>query len=267
MGLLKNNMNLDEALHKFREYKPGDGEKDVYSYHKVEEYIALLDKCFGIDGYRVHYSDARMEVLPSGQCMIMCKATIHIHDQNDHVVYSMEGYGSYKIEKSSKSQDFIILNNAGNNATVQALKSACGNSGAFGIREEGKPSGNNNKGSGQARSAKPAANNSSSKAPVVSKGFVVMDAVEFVKSDQSGKPIYRLLAHEIADGRCSEKKVEILFYPNQYSKYTEKLNSLVAWSQSNLVSKGKKISMQVRAVDDGKRNNEFLASYVFKGFN
>lgn len=268
---LLNGNTLTEALEKFRKYKCATHKKmDSYCYYKVEEYVELLDQCFGVDGYLTHYNEANVNCLPTGQCILLVKATVDIFDVDGKVVYRMEGYGTYEVALSKDTGNFINLSTAGTNANVNALKAACINNGAFGSRSEsaddrkgrGKTEGFQKSNAAQQRIS----NYSASKDTLLAMKFFVKREMAVVRKDMEGRPTYRMIGYEVEGGRMRSDASEILFYPNQYRKDVAKLNEMVAWASSETVSKGKVITLQVAVVADEKRNKNFHASYTFKSF-
>ena len=133
--MLRNGVSLDDAIRAFRAKKTATKKKlNKYAYHSIGEYTALLDSCFGLTGYVVHYSDGRAFALSSGQDILMVKATIDILDENGAVVYQMEGYGSYEPITETEGTKHLNLQNAGVIVDGYGLKAACTSAGAFGMR-------------------------------------------------------------------------------------------------------------------------------------
>lgn len=260
----KNGKSLAEALLSFRAPKKATNDKDGYSYFKIEEYTELLDACFGMDGYIAHYSEGKIESLVSGQCVILVKAVIDILGEDGSVIYAMEGYGTYEVIIARTGDRFINLSTAGLNANANALKAACCNAGAFGKRsadsDKGGSSANNSGNAGRQQSSSSGTQSNE----VVRKFFVKEPMVVFWK-DGGGKPAYRFVGQEVVDGKMREKASEVLFYPNQYKKVSERFNTLVGHVMS-VGDKGDVVSFKVLPVSEQKRNKDYFASYTFKSF-
>lgn len=261
MVKLKNGDTLKEALLKLREYKEATHKKLKNPYHKIEEYVALLDNCFGIDGYMTHYSEAHIESLPSGQVIILVKASVDIIGEDGRVVYVMEGYGTYELTRNSEGNAYINLSTAGNNANVNALKAACTNKGAFGSR-----SGENEKQKVDVPGDTGSPACQQQKVSEEIKKFYITKSMERLWTDNDGKPAYRLSAQEVVDKSLCKEHSEILFYPNQYKNSIAKFNQLVSWTLSEEVTRGCAVKLKVKAVSEGKRGEGYAASYVFKAF-
>lgn len=265
MLTLLNGKTLESAMADFRVYVKAYESKKGKPYHSIEEYTALLDKCFGVSGYRVAYSEFSSMVLPSTQVITSAKASVTVINAEGEVIYTFEGYGTFEVLPNKEGTSYINTSTIGMNTCTGALKSACNGIGAFGIREEGngnnkKPSdaGNYNSPSpaGQPQNAEPA------RAATVTetKKFYTTSKLDAYASDRSGKPIYRLVAHEINGKQYSMEKVEIIFYPNQYEgKGIEKL-------LNNDLSRGSVQALCVSKVSEEKRNKSYAGSYTFKGF-
>ena len=247
---LKNGKNLSEALSEFRKEKAASAKKLKNYYHKIEEYIELLDNCFGIDGYRVQYSEGKTVQVSADQYVFIVKATVNIYGEDESIVFSFEGYGSHEITRESEGQNKAInLETLGQVGCVNALKSACSQIGSFGIR---------NVGAGDERSS------SDVKQPLPSsvetKSFVVSEGMTVSGLDKNGKPIYVLVCTEIIGEKLAPKPSEIIFYPNQY-KDPAKLDCLINWKGGQ-----KRCSFHVTRIAEEKRKNKAAhAAYIFKG--
>lgn len=264
MVKLRNGNNLTEVLKIFRTDKKPTHDKDGYSYFKIEEYTELLDTCFGADGYIPHYSEGKIEALPSGQCVIIVKAVIDILGENGNVVYSMEGYGTYEIVLAKSGDRYISLSTAGSNANANALKAACCNAGAFGKRNADGAGKSGSTGSSSSRQ-QASSSSSGTQAHEVVRKFFVKKPMEVFWTDGKGKPAYRFVGQEVVDGKMREKLSEVLFYPNQYKNVSAKLNELIGRILST-GEKGEVISFKVMPVSEQKRNKDYFASYTFKSF-
>ena len=258
--MLKSKMELKEALELFRQNKEATSKKqDKYSYYKIEEYTELLDRCFGVDGYRVSYSDAQIVTLPFNQTVFLSKAVVQVFDEEEHEVFSFEGYGTYEATLSSEKTNYIMLSTVGMNGCVNALKSACTNIGAFGSRnldgEKKKPSGNT---SGNKGGSSPSGKSTLPTEQVMF--YVTKPAVEGGTDRNTGEPMYKLTCNEVVNGSARIHPSEVLFYPNQY-----KSNGMENLSKILSVEKPFRLALKVSKVN-GNTKEGIYATYAFKGW-
>lgn len=199
--------------------------KDKYAYYPVERYEERLDSVVGKSHYKVSYTEPQFFTLPTQQVLLMVRCEMFLIDDAGNEAYQVEGIGSHELTYSEKNSSYVNLNNCGYCLQVSAFKSACKNLDMFGMHA--------NKGS-ENRTEQPAGQNqehASNDAPSTQStdAFVTAGRFEVIRTDsRTSKPIYKVSANRVVGNRMQEKVSEILFYPNQYKKYADKVNSYVA---------------------------------------
>lgn len=286
MTMLRNGKELAQAIAEFRKDKePTFSKFGKYDYFKIEEYVDLLDQCFGVDGYTVDYTEAGTVTVSPTQVVYNVKATVSIYGEDGSVVYRFSGWGTHEpIREAQKDENgkpitgtfsdrAINLETLGMVGCVNALKSACTQLGCFGMRNlEG---GSSLTAPGRAATPKPAASSrpaasqsrqnvapAAQAAPDEEKSFFVNEAARDGGKDRNGNAVFILPCHEIVDGKPVEKKSEIIFYSNFY-KEPARLAKLTNWN-----GVPSRYRFRVRKIDDSQRKNkDALASYTFRGFS
>ncbi|MBR4604623.1 MAG: hypothetical protein IKO41_00140 [Lachnospiraceae bacterium] len=292
---LRNEKLLADAIREFRTYKePSEKKFDRYDYFKIEEYVELLDECFGVDGYAVSYSDAESVTVSPTQVVLLVKATVSVYGEDGSVVYTFEGYGTHEptreAQKDEKNKPVpgtisdraINLETLGQVGCVNALKSACTQLGCFGMRtlDSGRrksaagrsatprPSGSYvapraNNGAPAPAAARPsAAPAQTEQAPDVEKSFYVCEPAKDGGKDRNGNQVFILSCHEIVDGRPVEKASEIIFYNNFYKDASRLARITTGWDgiPSRFRFKVREIAREQR------KNKDAYSSYTFRGF-
>jgi len=257
MSILKSGKTLEEAIQCFRAFKKATNKKqEKYDYYKIEEYIELLDSCFGVEGYTVKYEEGNILSLPKGQAIFLSKAVVTVVDEENKPVYAFEGYGTYELTQNTEQTKFISLGTVGMNGSVNALKSACTNLGAFGSRtlssNAGSNTGSNSNTANSQRSTR------SNPLPMEVVTFYVTKAAVAGNPDANGKVMYKLTCNEVVQGNARQTPSEVLFYPNQYQGKEEKIKTFAN------VSRPFKVSLKVSKVN--KEKDGIYATYTFKDF-
>lgn len=270
---LYNGKELKEALKELQEFKEYTKEIEGNSFYGIEEYYERMQSVFGSDGYRVSYSDMGHMVLPSGQVVLSCKGHIDILTENGGVAFSTEGYGTYEVSLAKSGTRFNFLDNAGMSLNVNAFKAACREMNIFACRDvdvvrarAGKKRYSNQAGNNQNSSPnqdKKSTGRQTISAPVKTMHFFLTKPLKEFWRDRNQKPAYRMVAQELREGQKSDTEYEILFYPNQYQKYADKLEELVKRSANTA---GFRITLGVSDVASEKQNKDYAGSYVFKRF-
>lgn len=261
---------MEDAIVLFREKKEkthfkrdsDGGRKDSNAYFKITEYAALLDQCFGLTGYQIHYPNFQFQELPNGQVLSCTRCVIEILDEDRNVCYTMEGWGTSEITYSKSNERYIGLENVGSVTCSQGQKAGCQVSGAFGSRTEME-------GKTNARPASAEKNGGIQDAPTgaIVKEFFIQKPIDSFWKDRNGMPAYRIECQEIVENaKLISKCCEILLYPNQYKNCAKKVNEMVAWSQSDKVAKGTRMKIKVLEAAEDKKNRAYENSYIFKSF-
>lgn len=281
--ILRNGKNLADAIREFRQDKePTSSKFGKYDYFRIEEYVELLDQCFGADGYGVSYSEGSSIQVSPTQVVFLVKATVSVYGEDGSVVYRFEGYGTHEPTREAEKDDrgkpisgtfsdrAINLETLGMVGCVNALKSACTQLGCFGMRnltENTKPNAaarngapavrgtaQGNQGNGQQRQQ-------SQQYPEETLSFYVCNSAKESGTDKNGNTVYILPVHEIVDGRSIEKESEIIFYKNFYED-ASRLAKIIHWDGIP-----KRFSMKVRKVDPQyKKNANAYNAFTFRGF-
>ena len=280
---LRNEKNLADAIREFRTYKePSSSKFGKYDYFKIEEYVELLDKCFGADGYSVSYSEGSSIQVSPTQVVFLVKATVLVYGEDGSVVYRFEGYGTHEPTRDSKVEDKAInLEILGMVGCVNALKSACTQLGCFGMRnlEDGgmgtagrnsaprpaqQPARNGARQNGAPAAARPSNTQAapSEQASDEEKSFYVCQPAKDTGKDRNGNPIFVLQCHEIIDGKPLEKASEIIFYGTFYKDAGRLSRITNGWDgiPSRFRFKVRKIA------EEQRKNKEAYSSYTFRGF-
>ncbi len=80
---LRNGKLLKEAIREFRmDKEPTSSKFGRYDYFRIEEYVDLLDSCFGEDGYFVSYSEGSTVQVSPSQVVFLVKATVHVFGED-----------------------------------------------------------------------------------------------------------------------------------------------------------------------------------------
>lgn len=277
MTKLSNGKELSAAIAEFRKEKAPTARKfNKFNYFKVEEYVKLLDQCFGVDGYSVSYSEANTVSVSPSQVVLLVKATISVYGEDGSVVYSFDGYGTHeptreKVElangESVPGDRAINLETLGMVGCVNALKSACTQLGCFGMRnlpEDGEPYSYGNEAQQRASAwqrSKPQVQTQTMPDAEEEKSFYVCDGIKDGGTDRSGKTVFVLPCHEIVDGKPLEKLSEIIFYSNFY-KEPGCLRKLTHWNGIP-----ERIRFKVRRISKAQqKNKDAYSAYTFRGF-
>lgn len=284
MANLKNGKTLAEAISEFREYKaPSESKMGKYDYYKIEEYIELLDRCFGVDGYEVSYSEASTVTVSPTQVVLLIKATVQVFDETGAPTFKFEGYGTHEPTRESErgadgkptgmpSDRAINLETLGQFGCVNALKSACTQLGSFGMRDpendRKRPNAPGRVNTPPARSTRKAAGNAAPAAPmqgaeeeVVS--FFVTERAKDGGTDQNGNPVYILQAHEVVGSQAQEKPSEVIFYNNFYKDCATRVARLTTgWNGMPV-----RLKIRVKRIPKDKQKNvNAFAAYTFRGY-
>ena len=285
---LRNDKTLADAIREFRAYKkPSEMKFGKYNYFKIEEYVELLDECFGIDGYSVSYSDAETVTVSPTQVVFLVKATVSVYGEDGSVVYTFEGYGTHEPTREAEkdadgnpikgtvSDRAINLETLGQVGCVNALKSACTQLGCFGMRNLEtvgmSPAGRNStprpaqqprNGAPAPAAARPNAATQADQAPDVEKSFYVCEPAKDGGKDRNGNQVFILSCHEIVDGKPIEKASEIIFYNNFYKDASRLVRITTGWDgiPSRFRFKVREIAREQR------KNKDAYSSYTFRGF-
>lgn len=261
---LLNGKTLEKAMEELQAYKKPSGDRQGNSYYKIEDYTLRMDTVLGRNGYRVIYEEFANTVLPTGQAVLSVKSRIEFLAEDGTVAFFAEGYGTFEIAKNKEKTAFINLSTAGISANVNAFKAACREFSIFGCRSINASREKENKPDGQSSTPSTGSGNGAkTKLPVKTVSFFLKKPLEQFWTDRDGKPAYRMKAQELVNGQCGTGECEILFYPNQYKNDVAKVNELIARSSD---TKGFRVTLGVSEVSEGRRNEEYVSSYIFKRF-
>lgn len=255
--ILKNGKDLIDALKEIAAYKEPTKYKDnKYPYYEYYEYSERMNNVFGEDGYMMEYKMEPHFILPSGQVMSTAVCKISVLGEEGNAVYTVTGIGTVDMTISTKSGQFIGINNQGLFVQMAAFKSACKEFNIFNCiyNDNNKKNGLAKKGNASLPSSNLKSQNSKTGAKKMS--FYVSTMIEEIRKDNhTDKSVYKLMGQEIIANQMRENKVEILFYPNKYDKVPDWEEKLLAISNIP-----KRITMEVKPVN-GKEN-----SFVFESF-
>jgi hypothetical protein len=243
--MMINNVPFKECLDALRVYRKAEKELEVngnkFPYHSVEEYKDILDSVVGNDHYTCDFSDYGMTVLSSGQQMLTVKCRLAFLDDDYKEICHKESYGGSEIQYARNTGKAAGLGNEPENACQAAFKNACKCFGIFGNKKSPKKD-------------TPAAKKEVPASPVM---FFIRAGEISQVSEANGRPVYKALAHKASDTGYAKEAVHLLFYPNNYSKCTEKLNALIS-------SKGgSKISVTYKELEP----RDGVAQLLFTGFS
>lgn len=226
---------------------------DKYPYFKHWEYMERMNSVIGRENYSPTYSELQVVPLPTGQVLVTCRCHIDVFDDGRAVILSSDGYASKEIERSSSSGDFIMLNNIAYNCQQAAFNDACKGFDIFSDTTTDDEAGDKPRNNGTVGNKTPS-----------SKRFLVKGHMNLLRTDeQSHKPVYSISAYEvISDTQCSNKRAEILFYPNQYSGCVARFNEFCACRQEpNVADK-----IYTFKISETSRSTEKEPRFTFKGF-
>ena len=214
-----NGRPLKEVLNELRAYRePPHKTYAGHKYFETSEFIGAFDEIVGVANYLVEYTDHSYQKISTGQELFSVKCIITIIDDDCKPVLKRECYGGYVCKYNDTGSD-VNLQNSLDFVCSYAFKNAAKRFGIFGLKTTDIKGGT----SDVVKDEKPAntdnGNKKSSEAKVIN--FVTEGAFENFRED-NGRPVYRLSARQKFDDKhMSTTPVEIIFYPNQYSKTKE----------------------------------------------
>ncbi len=243
-----NGRDWNEVLESLKSAVPKKGDVMDFSYIPIKEFIRLLDSNIGVSNYTVEYSDLKYISIKSGQDLlsVKCRLTI-IDDEGEHFIFK-EGLGGSEYSYSAKNNGRdVTCKNSPIYAQQSAFKSAAKALGCFYLSEYSNEGGNEQSSDRRSEPSKPR------------KGVDILKVDScgaFYIVDGSGDmPTYKLPV-KIKGEQC---KSELIFYPNNYGKVSQKLNRLIVKVKEGSVY----IKPSVRQCKDWNG----VKQYVFLGFN
>jgi hypothetical protein len=289
MTMLRNGKALAEAIAEFRRDKAPSAKKfGKYDYYKIEEYVELLDNCFGLDGYSVDYAEAGTLAVSPSQVVYNVKATVSVYGEDGSVVYRFSGYGTHEPTREAQKDEngnpingtvtdrAINLEILGMVGCANALKSACTQLGCFGMRnltEDGNASsyrsnykggcGQQGYGNRKGAASGQGGAQTTSDATDEEKVFYVESKATESGTDKNGNVVFILPCYEVtAEGKRNEKPSEIIFYHNFYEDPARLSKLTTQWN-----GMPKKLRFKVRKIAAAQqKNKDAYSAYTFRGF-
>lgn len=256
-------LNLEQKLKELAKPLAKSGEREGgKSYWTIEQFRGRMDEVFGPSGYSMEYDMMPPYEFPvCKQVLLTCHCTIRIYDEGK-VVYSTMGIGCKEVqrlskkyyennqrkERSEEERTYTELNNAAYSLQLNAFKNACKSMNIFGCNTEEDSNGSSSGSSNNSAQRYSGGNDSSSSNAYEGCEniyFYVENPIKEVRKDgNTGKPVYELEAYKMIGEAQYDNTVKhtIVFYPNKYRNFEEKMNHLLnrsrPYKQKFLVKKG-----------------------------
>lgn len=249
--------DLQKALKELSVYKEkAHAKMGKYPYHSSGDFAKRLIDVVGEDGYRVSYSEGRVEALPGGHAMMVMKCHIDLLDEQGCVVYSAEGYGGENFEVNTETGNYTFPKNVPYNCQLSAFKSALKQMNVFGelLEDEKEDKGGSKPQSSPAGTSR---QQGSSGSP---ERFVTLYGLEPFK-DRNGNENYRLKTCLVRGGSFdpSTEGPEVIFYANQIGGVREEFNNFRR-SLEKKVAQGDAFAFTIK----GSKGSG--GGFIFKGF-
>ncbi len=249
-----NGKNISEAFNMVSVFEEPTHVKKMggkeFPYYSVKDYETRLNAALGPWKARVFFpSVTPFSVHEQAGVLVTCH--IDVYDDEDHLIYACEGVGTKEfVPFKDKPERFMNIEQAAHNASVAAFKSACKWLGVFGVYD--------NEAEEAPKASKPSKTAPAPKKPAEKKEDAIInfvtDGAFYSVGEKDGAQIWKIAGSDKAD----KQDGEVIFYPNQYKKDTDKFNRL--YSAVSKKSTLLRIKVRPSGVKDAK--NQF----VFLGF-
>ena len=262
-----NGKTLQQCLHELSTYqKPDKYLQDKYPYYKIRTYFEKINSVLGMEHYNVTYPLAtEVYKIRNEQEFLNVKCHLEIIDDDGNVILIREGFAGREITFNKNGKE-VNLNNIYRSVSQLAFKAAWDHLNIFGKAYAEDPEDYSDcRGKEEHAQYKEAAissetsqtNTTGNHGTTVNSTPVyrVNTAGKFLvdRKDSYGKPVYTVL------GYCQDnKKCKVVFYPNQYKNYADRLNSYI-----NLCNEGR-AELQFKASSSGTKDGAL--QLIFKGF-
>lgn len=218
-----------------------------FSYYKIGDYISRMDEAFGICGYTVESLEpVSCIVTKSGQELFTTRCRVSLIADDGKLICFKDGVGGKEPTYANETGLDGGIKNLPNNVLGSAFKNACKKFGIFGETDsdddEGSPDSTRT-------------NNDTNKPKAKDETYDLLitgDYGNMGDDTQSGKPKYSVNACGKED---KNEKYFVIFYPNQYTKVTDKFNRMLAEKPRRI-----RIVASQSSIKDG------VKSLVFKNY-
>lgn len=240
---------LSEILKRITEKRnPDDYLMNKYPYYKIETYHERLDNVIGCDHYNVDIIDRHYTTIANKQELFSVCVRITLLDDNYQEICHKDGYGGREVNYGETSGKDGGLKNIENNAAMSAFKAAWHQFGIFGTRCSDDNSVKNTSHLSQT----PHSNNQTrgQKLTLITKSYMCEERLD----KETGMAVYKLKAVYSDTGN----PCEVIFYPNQYDKYSDLMKRFITSCQQ------KETTVTMMCSEGNSFNG--VPQLIFKGF-
>lgn len=188
-----------------------------YDYYDIGEYEKRLQSVVGRDNYTTSYSIPQFITLPTNQVIVSVNCNINLLNEDCTIAFVASGVGTNEITLNKNKDNYLYLSNVGYNTQLAAFKSACKDLNIFSLRSS-KPANTSPK------------ETSAETIKERKERFFIQDKIEIISEDKHmKKPVYKLTAHLCVGSQAKECESYLLFYPNQYNSFSDRLNQFISF--------------------------------------
>ena len=252
-----NGNTMQEVLLKLSKSEKPKYLQGKYPYFPIDAYYNRLRSVIGLEHYTEELIYKEYITIGNGQQLFSAVCKITLLDDNFTPILSKTGIGGVEVHYNDEGV-LAGLKNIENNAYLLAFKAAWHKLNIFGIRDLDHVDSENSSYKERPHDT----GSTSSTTPRESRQndtlWLSLDGpfTEARTDKQTGKPVYVVRAKQF-NTQNQYRVVDVIFYPNQYTKALDEFNRLLA-NQST------KPRIHIIASESGAKEN--VTQLVFKGF-
>ena len=242
-----NGKKWSDVLNALNVAKPKKGKKVKFEYIPIEEYVKILDNNVGMSNYTVEFDMPQYVQISSGQDLLTTKCRISVYDDDGTLITFKEGLGASDFAYSADNGGRDVnVKNSPVYAQQSAFKTAAKALGCFDFYGTYGPADSSDS-PDEPEAAERRPSRDAGKSKVIT---ARTDGVFFEIDGRGDKPTYKLPVRIDGEDAVSE----LIFYPNNYEKISQKFNQLAAM----VTNKSVLIKPSVRPCGEREGRKQFV---------